>query len=36
MVMSTYTWSRFREKVAPLNPWEDSRSASVPATDRIA
>jgi hypothetical protein len=23
MVMSTYTWSRFREKVAPLNPWED-------------
>ena len=23
-----YTWSRFREKVAPLNPWEDSsRSA---------
>jgi hypothetical protein len=23
MVMSSYTWSRFREKVAPLNPWED-------------
>ena len=23
MIMSTYTWSRFREKVAPLNPWED-------------
>ncbi len=23
MVMSSYTWSRFRERVAPLNPWED-------------
>ena len=23
MIMSTYTWSQFREKVAPLNPWED-------------
>jgi hypothetical protein len=23
MVMSSYTWSRFREKAAPLNPWED-------------
>ena len=23
MIMSTYTWSHFREKVAPLNPWED-------------
>jgi hypothetical protein len=23
MVMTTYTWSHFREKVAPLNPWED-------------
>ena len=23
MLMSTYTWSRFRERVAPLNPWED-------------
>ena len=23
MVQSSYTWSRFREKVAPLNPWED-------------
>lgn len=22
MVMSSYTWSRFREEVAPLNPWE--------------
>lgn len=23
MVMTSYTWSRFRERVAPLNPWED-------------
>jgi hypothetical protein len=23
MVMTSYTWSRFREQVAPLNPWED-------------
>ena len=23
MVMSSYTWSRLREKAAPLNPWED-------------
>ena len=23
MIMSTYTWSRLREKGAPLNPWED-------------
>ena len=23
MIQSSYTWSRFREKVAPLNPWED-------------
>jgi hypothetical protein len=23
MIMSTYTWSQFREKVAPLTPWED-------------
>ncbi len=21
--MSSYTWSRFREKVAPLNPWDE-------------
>ena len=23
MIMSSYTWSRFREKVAPLNPWDE-------------
>ena len=23
MIMSTYTWSQTREKVAPQNPWED-------------
>jgi Carboxypeptidase regulatory-like domain len=23
MIMSSYTWSRLREKVAPLNPWEN-------------
>ncbi len=23
MVMSTYTWSHYRERVAALNPWED-------------
>lgn len=23
MLMTSYTWSRFREKVAPLNPWEE-------------
>ena len=23
MLMTSYTWSRLREKVAPLNPWED-------------
>ena len=33
MVQSSYTWSRFREKVAPLNPWEDLESR-VGAVDR--
>jgi hypothetical protein len=23
MLMTSYTWSRLREKVAPLNPWQD-------------
>jgi hypothetical protein len=23
MIQTSYTWSRFREKAAPLNPWED-------------
>ncbi len=36
MVMSTYTWSRFREKIAPLNPWEDLEDRMVPAIDRTA
>ena len=37
MVQSSYTWSRFREKVAPLNPWEDleSRVGSVDRPHRI-
>jgi hypothetical protein len=33
MVMSSYTWSRFREKVAPLNPWEDFEDR-IAAVDR--
>ena len=33
MVQANYTWSRFREKVAPLNPWEDLESR-VGAVDR--
>jgi Carboxypeptidase regulatory-like domain len=26
MVQTSYTWSRFREQAAPLNPWEDLES----------
>ena len=33
MLQSSYTWSRFRENVAPLNPWEDLESR-VGAVDR--
>jgi hypothetical protein len=33
MVMTSYTWSRLREKVAPLNPWEDLEERVAP-TDR--
>ena len=33
MVQSSYTWSRFREQVAPLNPWDDLESR-VGAVDR--
>ncbi len=33
MLQSSYTWSRFREQVAPLNPWEDLESR-VGAVDR--
>lgn len=33
MVQGNYTWSRFREQVAPLNPWEDLESR-VGAVDR--
>ena len=33
MLQSSYTWSRFREKVAPLNPWEDPEDR-VGAVDR--
>jgi hypothetical protein len=30
MVMTTYTWSRLRERVAPLNPWEDLEDRLAP------
>ena len=33
MLQSSYTYSRFREKVAPLNPWEDPEDR-VGAVDR--
>ena len=33
MLQSSYTYSRFREKVAPLNPWEDPENR-VGAVDR--
>jgi hypothetical protein len=33
MLMSAYTWSRLREEVAPLNPWEDLEER-VGAADR--
>ena len=33
MVQSSYTWSRFREQMAPLNPWEDLEDR-VGAVDR--
>jgi hypothetical protein len=33
MVMSSYTWSRLRERAAPLNPWDDLEDR-VGATDR--
>jgi hypothetical protein len=33
MLMTSYTWSRLREKVAPLNPW-DELEERVGATDR--
>jgi Carboxypeptidase regulatory-like domain len=33
MVQSSYTWSRFREKAAPLDPWDDLESR-VGAVDR--
>jgi hypothetical protein len=33
MIQSSYTWSRFRESVAPLNPWEDLEDR-VGAVDR--
>jgi hypothetical protein len=37
MVMSSYTWSRLREQVAPLNPWEDveDRISTVDRPHRI-
>jgi hypothetical protein len=37
MIQTSYTWSRFREKVAPLNPWEDleDRVGSVDRPHRI-
>jgi hypothetical protein len=37
MVMSSYTWSRLRERVAPLNPWEDveDRISTVDRPHRI-
>jgi hypothetical protein len=37
MVQSSYTWSRFREEVAPLNPWEapESRVGAVDRPHRI-
>lgn len=37
MVQSSYTWSRFRERAAPLNPWEDleNRVGSVDRPHRI-
>jgi hypothetical protein len=33
MLMTSYTWSRLRERVAPLNPWDDLEER-VGATDR--
>ena len=36
MLQSSYTWSRFREKVAPLNPWEDLETGSARSTGRTA
>jgi hypothetical protein len=33
MLMTSYTWSRLRETVAPLNPWDDLEER-VGATDR--
>lgn len=33
MLMSSYTWSRLREEVAPLNPWEAPEDR-IGATDR--
>ena len=33
MLMTSYTWSRLREKVAPLNPWDELEDR-VGATDR--
>ena len=37
MVMSSYTWSRMRERVTPLNPWEEpeERVAAVDRPHRI-
>jgi Carboxypeptidase regulatory-like domain len=37
MIQSSYTWSRFREQVAPLNPWEDpeERVGSVDRPHRV-
>ena len=37
MLMSSYTWSRMREKVTPLNPWEEpeERVAAVDRPHRI-
>ena len=37
MLMSSYTWSRMRERVTPLNPWEgpEDRVASVDRPHRI-
>ena len=37
MLMSSYTWSRMRERVTPLNPWEEpeERVAAVDRPHRI-
>jgi hypothetical protein len=36
MLSTSYTYSQFREKVAPLNPWRTSRTRSPPSTVRTA